>query len=422
LSAFTTLFKKKMGACNKTERKPYLPTKNQNPNQPNQYDNPKSSNISNIPFPQSNNAYYSQMNSGQPIQSPQYGQNPRLYGQMNNAQPRSILPPEQDVENPLFYEQCMQDGTNVVQRPFQQNAQILQKDAEKIPSESLMMAIIEDEKTKKERMLEFFRQFALKFSISNDFAAKLRALGNFKVVFLCDDSGSMSLDAYSGEFIKDPFAAIPTRFQELSNMVKFVMDIVCVISNDPIDLYFLNRAGKQNAKSYMEVAPLFIPPPNGGTPMVRVLKEIINEKKLIMAEKNLLIFIATDGMPADDNDNRNFPELAEFLKRSLDQFPSLYVTFMACISEEELLKNMDKLGTELDRVGVVDEFHVEFKEMMEKHNNNKDFTFTEGDYLTKALLVAVDKDIKLLFKDEESEDDDVKKAEESDVVKKFKLK
>ena len=141
----------------------------------------------------------------------------------------------------------------------------------------------------------------------------------------------------------------------------------------------------------------------------------------MMAEKNLLIFIATDGMPTDDNDNRNFPELADFLKRSLDQFPSLFVTFMACISEEELLKNMDKLGTELDRVGVVDEYHVEFKEMMEKHKNDKNFTFTQGDYLTKALLVAVDRDIKLLFKDEDSDDDDLKKAEESDVVKKFKI-
>ena len=270
-------------------------------------------------------------------------------------------------------------------------------------------------------MLDFFRQFANKFGISKDFASKIRALGNFKVVFLCDDSGSMSLDAYSGEFIKDPFAAIPTRFQELSNMVKFVMDIVCVISNDPIDLYFLNRAGKQNAKSYMEVAPLFIPPPNGGTPIVRALKSIITDKKLMMAEKNLLIFIATDGMPTDDKDNRNFPELAEFLRGSLDQFPSLYVTFMACVSDEELLLNMDKLGKELDRVGVVDEYQVEFKEMMEKHKDNKDFTFTQGDYLTKALLVAVDKDIKLLFKDEDSEDErDSKKAQENDVVKKFR--
>ena len=347
-----------------------------------------------------------------------YAQQPLSYGQMNNSQPPNFIPSQENLQNPTFF------ATNMQYKPNPRHASLPNVQIPSINAQKSQFGLsnTEDEKTRTERMLENFKQFALKFNFPNNFSAKLRTLGNFKIVFLCDDSGSMSLDAYSKEFIKDPFGPVQTRFQELSNMVKCVMDIICVISKDPIDLYFLNRAGKNNANCFEEIAPLFIPDPEGGTPIVRALKAIINDKKLLMAEKNLLIFIATDGMPTDDNGDRNFPELAEYLSNSLHQFPSLYVTFMACVSDEELLRNMDKLGREHDRVGVIDEYHVEFKEMMEKHNNNPEFNFTQGDYLTKALLVAVDKDIKLLFKDEESEDDDVKKAEESDVVKKFKLK
>jgi hypothetical protein len=83
----------------------------------------------------------------------------------------------------------------------------------------------------------------------------------------------------------------------------------------------------------------------------------------------------------------------------MNMYPKLYITFMACVSDESLLKNMDKLDEKYERVGVVDEFNVEFREMMDKHKDEADFSFTMGDYVTKALLVSIDPDIKAQFRD-----------------------
>lgn len=254
-----------------------------------------------------------------------------------------------------------------------------------------------------ENAMEMFRIFAEKFGIKNDFLRRLRTLDDFKIIILCDDSGSMKNNAYDKEFIRDVFQRyIPSRFEELKSMVELVLKMSGVLSKDSIDLYFLNRPGKQNIKTFEEAAYLFQNIPDGGTPTLKILRQIINEKAYIMSEKNLLIFIATDGQPTDHHGNHNFPQLANYIGELMNTYPNLYITFMACVSDESLLKNMDQLGEKLTRVGVVDEFNVEFKEMMEKHGSEPGFTFTMGEYITKALLVSIDPEIKAQFRDDSS--------------------
>ncbi|AYV82985.1 MAG: hypothetical protein Hyperionvirus3_131 [Hyperionvirus sp.] len=270
----------------------------------------------------------------------------------------------------------------------------------------------EDNDVKVAKGTAIFKDFATKFGIKDDFLAKLRALGNFKIKILCDDSRSMGDNAYTAEFVTDPFGEIPTRFQELKKMVKNVIDMAGVLSKEGVDLYFLNRAGRYNVKNYAEVELLFSAEPAGLTPTVKAIKQIITDTSMIMGEKNVLLFLPTDGEATDESGTVNIPEMDAYMQYLNDSYPKLYITFMACISDEKLLKTMDRWGKRYERVGVVDEFNVEHKEMMEKHGSEPGFDFTLGDYITKSLLVSIDPVIKSLFKDNDDDDAGDKDKEE----------
>jgi len=228
----------------------------------------------------------------------------------------------------------------------------------------------------------------------------MRSLADFKVVFLADDSGSMSEPAFTDEFA-DPSAPPPSRWGELMLNVKLVMDLVGVLTRQPLDLYFLNRPGKRDVRDFSEVQELFTAPPSGHTPTVAAIHKIVRaEEERLRSEQQLLIFIGTDGHPTDENGNPHIHAMDHCLKEMMAKHKELHVTFMACVSEEKLLEHMERWGKSYDRIGVVDEYRVERKQMKKRHGDNPGFEFTLSDYLTKALLVSVNKDIKVMFRDD----------------------
>lgn len=252
--------------------------------------------------------------------------------------------------------------------------------------------------------IEQLRNFAQRYQLKDDFIAKFRRLGDFKVVMLADDSGSMNADAYTAEFLLDPYATIPTCFQELQGMVHCITDAIGFLSKNPMDLVFLNREGVSGVKSFEQIKDCFMKPPESHhhTPTVDCLKRIIHSERQILTERNLLIFIATDGKPTTHFGEDAVDQMDEYLEEIMDQYPNLYITFMACISDESLLKTMDQWARKYPRIGVVDAYYVECKEMKEKHAQ---LQFTHGDYITKALLVSIDPDIKQRFRDDSSDSD-----------------
>ncbi|CAF4756399.1 unnamed protein product, partial [Rotaria magnacalcarata] len=50
-----------------------------------------------------------------------------------------------------------------------------------------------------------------------------------------------------------------------------------------------------------QLIPVFAVPPAGPTPIVRTLRQVLQEKRLEIQERKLLILIATDGVPTNDN-------------------------------------------------------------------------------------------------------------------------
>ena len=244
---------------------------------------------------------------------------------------------------------------------------------------------------------ERLNMFAGKFEIPVNFVQRLHGLKKFKIAFLCDDSGSMQQDAYTREFAGSPYELIPTRFKEMETMLQDVFEGASIISQDPLDVYFMNRGSYRNVQHFSHIQSMFVTPPTGGTPTVDLLRQIITDNiPILQGERNLLIFIATDGIPTDRNGDNDTPRLNTYLRQLMAQYPNLYITFMACVSDESLLEVMDNWGQTMPRVGVVDEFKVECKEMLERYPHIK---FDKSEYIIKSMLVSIDPEIKELFND-----------------------
>lgn len=62
-----------------------------------------------------------------------------------------------------------------------------------------------------------------------------------------------------------------------------------------VDVYFLNRDPVPNVTNGQNVRHIFQRPPDGMTPLVRALRQILQAKRNLTYEKKLLILIATDG-------------------------------------------------------------------------------------------------------------------------------
>ncbi|CAF1390103.1 unnamed protein product [Didymodactylos carnosus] len=109
-----------------------------------------------------------------------------------------------------------------------------------------------------------FKELVNRYEINDDYATCLRDLEGFEIVFIVDDSGSMNTP-----LVLDP---------------------------DGVDIYFLNRGRMLHVKDSSELTPAFATPPAGLTPIVRVLREVLEEKRVEIQERKLLILIATDGV------------------------------------------------------------------------------------------------------------------------------
>jgi len=274
-----------------------------------------------------------------------------------------------------------------------------------------------------------FSEFSRKFGIPNNFQSKLQhIIQNCKIDILVDDSTSMTNGAYDREFMdeyneqtfpKGHFDSVSgrtipyvnttsTRMNELKQMIRCVVGASSILSNQSINLYFMNRQINNDIvlkdEWTLNHIDYMFSDPRGCTPTLETLKRIIANEQITLREKNLLIFIATDGQPtnARGDPGEEVAKLEKYIEKIMIDYPNLYITFLACSSDEKLLKIMDKWGKKFKRVGVVDQYGVEYKEMMMANSNKPDWLFTIGDYITKAMLVSLDPEIKKLFADDSS--------------------
>ncbi|UJR27722.1 hypothetical protein I4U23_008999 [Adineta vaga] len=234
----------------------------------------------------------------------------------------------------------------------------------------------DDEHAKRKK--EMIERFAQYYEIDSKLVSRIQMLEDYDLVILCDDSGSMNTPIHG---------TTTNRWDECRQMVHVIVDVFSAFDPNGVDVYFLNRSPMLKVKDTKKVHELFEKPPNGLTPMVAALRAIIQAKNMDKTgRKNILILIATDGVPTNPKGELDVAELEKVMRN--ERSSTTFVTFLACTDELEALDYLNDWDRTMDRVDVVDDYRSELAQIREKRGPNTKFSF--GDYLIKALIGSID--------------------------------
>ena len=242
-----------------------------------------------------------------------------------------------------------------------------------------------------EERLTKFKNIIMKYNINYDFAFRLRALEGFEIVMILDDSSSMStpnIDRSQRDI--SPFSQLPTRWDELKQVVSIIVDLASTLDSDGIDIHFLNRSPLLHVNDSLQLNETFSRLPNGPTPLTRVLTEVLNIKRPYVHDRKLLILIATDGLPTDDAGQNDIHRLEKVLRN--DRYPSIeniYVSFIACTNDLQSVGYLNVFDKKIPYVDVLDDYQSERAEILAVQG--KKFPFSYGDYVVKILMGSIDK-------------------------------
>jgi len=206
----------------------------------------------------------------------------------------------------------------------------------------------------------------------------LLKLRDFNTTIVCDDSGSMQTP------IKDTQR---TRWDKLCEFVKRLLKFCVIFNPDGIDIYFLNRRKFLKVKDPKVVDQAFETPPSGYTPLVSVLKNIFQSELARRGrDKKLLVFIATDGEPTDDDGNPTVDELKHLMQETR-QPETTYVSFLLCTDDPACVNYLNEWDKAMAHLDVTDDINTETKKI--RRYCGADYPFSHGDYVVKALVGAI---------------------------------
>ncbi|CAF3845419.1 unnamed protein product [Rotaria sp. Silwood1] len=233
---------------------------------------------------------------------------------------------------------------------------------------------LNDYRPTEERMVDF-QQLVARYEINHTFATKLRMLEGYEIVFICDDSGSMN-------------TPLAISMDELKQTVSIGVDIASVFDPDSVDIYFLNREPIFHVRNSEQLIPVFAVPPSGPTPIVPIFRRVLRDKQHEIEERKLLILLATDGVPTDDQGNRDIRSFKHVLKHERKPTNHIPVTIIACTDEDDCIEYLNDWDRNIPNLDIVDDYRNEKKEIQTRQG--KDFPFSFGDYVVKILMGGVD--------------------------------
>ncbi len=233
--------------------------------------------------------------------------------------------------------------------------------------------------------------------IRPEYIRALRNLEAFDIILIADDSGSMARSNTQGD------GRVTTRFGELQDAARVVVDIAAAVDQDGCDVYFLNRPDVVGARDPAPVLARFAAPPSGSTPLTATLTRALHAKGYRLSTeaagsgggggggggagalpppsgKRLLFLIATDGVPDDG--------VADFTAALRALPENCFVQLMAVTDDEAAVGWMNELDGQVRFVDVNDDYESERREVLAKQGAG--FAFTRGDYIAKVLLGAID--------------------------------
>ena len=182
-----------------------------------------------------------------------------------------------------------------------------------------------------------------------------------------------------------------TRWDELKDFVKIILEVGTIFDPRGIDIYFLNRRPIYHVMNLNSVDEIFQNPPRGYTPLVHVLKNIFQLPSTRRDhDKKVLVFVATDGAPTDDCGNINIHEL-EHLMIHERRAETTHVMFLVCTDDKTCVDYLNRWDKDMINVDVTNDFKNERDTIRKCQGPN--YHFSKGDYIVKALIGAIDQNI-----------------------------
>ena len=211
-----------------------------------------------------------------------------------------------------------------------------------------------------------------KYEIDNLFSEKLDVLSNYEIVLLIDDSGSMNTPLVD--------SIHNTRWDELKEVVKIVIEVATIFDDDGIDINFLNRQNYENVRDINYVNSILEEKPYGLTPLNSSLIQIFD--KYQNSVKPVLVVIATDGIPTNIAGYEDIGTFKKTLKNK--NHSNFFISFLACSDNDNDVGYLNKLDKEIPNIDTLDDYHSELKEV--KKAQGKKFNYTFGDHVMRLLL------------------------------------
>jgi hypothetical protein len=221
-----------------------------------------------------------------------------------------------------------------------------------------------------------FEEICGKLEIRQTFKDALRDLVHYKVIVICDDSGSMGTLVDGGP---------QTRWTELLGFMKLIFEMSQFVEDSGIDIHFLNRLNSIiDVKNLSQIEHAFVKGPSGGTPIVNTLKRVLNETPIWSTRyRGRIVLVITDGEPTDKDGCSDKRALFELLQNRIE---TDYFTFLACTDDKEVVGYLNEWDDIFKRFDVVDDYETEKKQVLDAQVVNE---FTRGDYAVKVMLGSV---------------------------------
>lgn len=139
-----------------------------------------------------------------------------------------------------------------------------------------------------------------------------------------------------------------------------ILEIGVIFDSNGIDIHLLNRDGANDVKDPLKIRALFADPPTGYTPLVPALRYVFQHPAATLGhEKKLLVLIATDGAPTDEQGNDQTRELGA-LMRNERCANTTHVQFLICTDDAQQMAYLSG-GSEqpMKNVSVTRDYHHE---------------------------------------------------------------
>jgi hypothetical protein len=125
----------------------------------------------------------------------------------------------------------------------------------------------------------------------------------------------------------------------------------------------------------------------GPTPIVPVLRRVLRDKQHEIEERKLLILLATDGVPTDNQGHRDIRSFEYVLKNERKPSNRIPVTIIACTDDDDCIGYLNDWDKRIPNLDVVDDYRNEKKEIQARQG--KQFPFSFGDVRTDIFRFSL---------------------------------